>query len=71
MFMSLFTNMLLCMSLTRLIVKSKFELKFGLFHKQTNITSFFSQTELKLFINNLVIYNPKFLIKQLGAKRGT
>ena len=35
--MSLFTNILLCFSLARLIGKSKFELEFGLLDNQTNI----------------------------------
>ena len=33
-FMSLFTNILLCLSLACLIVKSKFRLKFSLFDKE-------------------------------------
>ena len=39
--MSLFTDKLLYLSLTRLIIESKFKLELGLVAKQTNINNFF------------------------------
>ena len=52
--MSLFTNILLCFSLARLIGKSKLELEFGLLDNQTNIKKVFFRAELELFMNSLV-----------------
>lgn len=43
----MFTNTLLCMSLTRLIIKLKLRFELGLFTKQTNINKYFlSQIEV-------------------------
>ena len=43
----MFTNTLLCMSLTRLIIKLKLRFELGLFTKQMNINKYFSsQTEV-------------------------
>lgn len=54
MFMSLFTNTLLYLSLSCLIVEPQLGLKLNLFVKQTNIISFFIQVEFVLLINSLV-----------------
>lgn len=54
MFTSLFTNTLLYLSLSCLIVEPQLGLKLNSFVKQTNIISFFIQVEFMLLINSLV-----------------
>ena len=50
----MFTNKLLCLNLTHLIIESKLRLELDSFAKQMNINKLFSRVELKLFVNNLV-----------------
>ena len=61
MFMKLFTNLLLCLTLMRLIIEPKLSLKRGFFAKQTGKKKLFFQTCLELFIKknfvNLQSYN--------------
>ena len=56
MFMNLFTNTLLYLSLTHLIVELKLRLELNLFAKQKNINNFFLELNLNylVFINNMV-----------------
>ena len=54
--MNLFTNALLYLSLTHLIVELKLRLELNLFAKQKNINNFFLELNLNylVFINNMV-----------------
>ena len=52
-FMIFFTNLLLCLSLARLLVESKFEFELDLFVKRT-YKQVFSQVEFELCINSLI-----------------
>ena len=64
----MFTNKLLCLSLVRLILKPKLNLRLTfLLHKQT----FFFLIQLKLFINNLVHSYPYAnLLQGCGSQSG-
>ena len=58
MFMSLFINTLLYLSLTRLIIKPKIGFELIFFTKENEHKHSFPRSELKLFMTAWFIYNP-------------